>query len=55
MQQNKFANVLASVGVLSGLIIATKKNKNIGMTTLYALGLGIAGFYIGNSISKFYE
>jgi len=55
MQNSKLANTLGSVGVLSGIIYSMKKNKGFGATALYVIGFGIAGIFIGNSVSKFYE
>lgn len=55
MQNSKLANTLGSVGVLSGIVYAMKKNKGFGSTALYVIGFGVAGIFIGNSISKFYE
>lgn len=55
MQNTKLANTLGSVGVLSGIVYAMKKNKGFGATALYVIGFGIAGIFIGNSVSKFYE
>jgi xanthosine utilization system XapX-like protein len=55
MNNSKFGNVLGTAGVLSGIFFAMKNNKSIGATAFYALGFGIAGILIGNSITKFYE
>jgi len=55
MQNSKLANTLGSLGVLGGIVYSMKKNKNFGATALYVIGFGIAGIFIGNSVSKFYE
>jgi hypothetical protein len=55
MNNSKFGNTLGAVGVLGGIFYAMKKNKGTGATALYALGFGIAGLFIGNAITKFYE
>lgn len=55
MQTSKFANVTASAGLIIGIVYAMKKNKNLGVTSLYALGFGLVGLVVGNQISKFYE
>ena len=55
LNNSKFGNTLGAVGVLGGIFYAMKKNKGTGATALYALGFGIAGLFIGNAITKFYE
>lgn len=55
METSKFGNVSASAGLIFGIFYAMKKNKNLGVTTLYALGFGLVGMVVGNQISKFYE
>jgi len=55
MKNSKFGNVLGTAGVLGGIFFAMKNNKKLGATAIYALGFGIAGILIGNSITKFYE
>jgi len=51
----KFGSILGTVGVATGVFYAMKKSKGLGETTLYAVGFGILGLIIGNSITKFYE
>jgi len=45
-------NVLGTIGVGYGLFLGITKNKSLGITALYVLGFGIAGFFIGNKISN---
>jgi len=52
---SKIGNILGSVGVLGGIVYGVKKNKSFGATALYVIGFGVAGIFIGNSLSKFYE
>ena len=55
MDKSKLGSALGSFGVLAGILYGVKNQKNIGLTTLYALGFGLAGIIVGNSITKFYE
>ena len=55
MEKSKFGNLVGSAGLLFGIFYAMKKNKNLGVTSLYALGFGLVGMVVGNQISKFYE
>ena len=54
-KSSKLANLLSSVGVLGGIVYGMKKNKSFGATALYVIGFGVAGIFVGNSLSKFYE
>jgi hypothetical protein len=54
-KSSKLANLLSSVGVLGGIVYGMKKNKSFGATALYVIGFGVAGIFIGNSLSKLYE
>ena len=54
-ENSKIANLLGSVGVLGGIVYGMKKNKGFGVTALFVIGFGVAGIFIGNSVSKFYE
>lgn len=55
MQVSKFGNVVGTLGVIGGVFYGMKKNKNMGTTALYAIGFGVLGLWLGNSVSKFYE
>jgi hypothetical protein len=54
-EKTKFGNTLGTIGVLGGIFYAMKNNKGLGATSLYAIGFGVLGVIIGNSITKFYE
>lgn len=55
MEKTKIGNLLGTIGVASGVFYAMKKGKGLGATTLFAVGFGLIGLMLGNSISKFYE
>ena len=55
MENSKIGNLLGSIGVATGDLYAMKKGKGLGATTLFAVGFGVIGIMLGNSISKFYE
>jgi len=44
------AKALALVGAIGGVMLAKKQNKNMIWTAAYAVGLGLAGAYIGNKM-----
>lgn len=52
---NKFGSILGTFGVVYGLYYSMKNNKQLGETTLYAIGFGIVGALVGNAINKAYE
>lgn len=52
---SKIGNLLGSVGVVGGIVFAMKKDKKLGVTALYAVGFGLVGLLIGNSINNFYK
>lgn len=52
MEQTKLGNALGTVGLLGGIFYAMKKNKGLGMTALFGIGLGLAGMFIGTHIQK---
>jgi hypothetical protein len=55
MQQSKFGNALGTIGAVGGVLYSIRKQKSFGATALFAVGFGILGLMIGNSITKFYE
>jgi len=55
MKTTKLANVIGGVGLLGGMFYGIKNQKAIGIVALYGLAFGVVGYYIGNSVSKFYE
>ena len=55
LDKSKFGNLLGTVGVFGGIFYAMNRKEKLGTTALYALGLGAAGYFIGNAITKFYE
>lgn len=54
-EKSKTGTLFSTIGILSGLIYASKRNKKTSETLLYALGFGAAGYFLGNAINKFYE
>jgi hypothetical protein len=54
-EKSKFGGALGTIGVLGGVFYAMKKDKSFAMTGAYAIGFGILGLILGNSITKFYE
>jgi hypothetical protein len=52
MDKIKYANAFATIGLVGGILYAMKKNKGLGLTALYGIGLGLAGMFIGNQIQK---
>ena len=54
-ENSKLGGVLSTVGVLSGIFYAMKNNKGLTQTAVYAVGFGIGGLLLGNSINKFYS
>ena len=55
MNTTKLGNLLFAVGLLSGGIYATKRSKPLLSVGLYALGFGVGGFILGNSLTNFYS
>jgi len=55
MGNSKLGNIAGTLGLIGGIMYAMKKNKNLGQTSLYAIGFGLGGMLLGNAISKFYE
>lgn len=55
MKDKKLPILLATTGVLGGVIVAMKGGKSTGWTAAIALLFGVAGFYAGSTISKFYK
>jgi uncharacterized membrane protein AbrB (regulator of aidB expression) len=55
MKKTKIGNLLGTIGVATGVFYSMKKGKGLGVTTLFAVGFGVVGLMLGNSLSKFYE
>jgi hypothetical protein len=55
MQTSKLGNIFGAIGIIGGIFYGMKKKDKIGTTAIYAIALGIAGVFIGNSVTKFYE
>jgi hypothetical protein len=55
MNTTKLGNLLFAVGLLSGGVYATKRSKPLLSVGLYALGFGVGGFILGNSLTNFYS
>ena len=51
----KLGNLLLAVGLLSGGVYASKKGKPILTIGLFAVGFGVGGYFLGNSITNYYS
>lgn len=50
--QNNLGNILGTVGLVGGIFYAMKGRKSLLVTTLFGLGFGIGGMFIGNNLNK---
>jgi hypothetical protein len=50
--QTSLTNVLGTIGIGYGLFLGITKNKSFGVTTLYVIGFGIAGLFIGSKLGN---
>lgn len=55
MQRTTFGNLVGSAGVLGGIFYAISKQKDYKGIIFYGALFGIGGYFLGNSISKFYK
>ncbi len=52
LDQPEYVKMFGGAGVIVGIYIGMKQNAGFWKTAIYALGLGIAGNYAANFISK---
>ncbi|MEY2702298.1 MAG: hypothetical protein RLY43_931 [Bacteroidota bacterium] len=55
LQKNKIAQVTTMAGVIGGIAFSMKKGASFNASVLYTLVFAGVGFFIGNSISNYYE
>ncbi len=55
INKSKFGKLLATGGVVGGIIYGMKNQKNFTQTAFYAVGFGILGLVIGNAITNWTE
>jgi hypothetical protein len=55
MKPTKIGNLIGSGAVLGGVFYAISKGKDFKGIVFYGAIFGIGGYFLGNSISKFYE
>ena len=52
LETTNLGTTLGTAGVLGGIFYAIKQNKSFGVLALYAVGFGLAGMFIGNTLKK---
>ena len=52
LKTSNLGTTLGTAGVLGGIFYAMKEKKSFGVLALYAIGFGIGGMFIGNTLSK---
>ena len=55
MEKTKLGSLLFTIGLVGGGLYGAKKGKPAMTIGLFAIGFGVGGYLLGNSISKFYE
>jgi hypothetical protein len=55
MKGSKLGNLIGSGSVLGGVFYAISKGKDFKSILFYGAIFGVGGYFLGNSISKFYE
>jgi len=50
--KNNLSSWLGTAGVVYGLYYSMKNNKQLGETALFAIGFGLLGALVGNSINR---
>lgn len=52
LEKSNTAKFFASIGIISGFIYASNKNKPPIQILLFGLGFGAAGFVLGNALQN---
>lgn len=55
LSKNKITQVTTVAGVIGGLAFSMRKGSSLQVSALYTIGFAFVGFFIGNTISNYYE